>query len=264
MAAYPGPRRPATAVASLHAPDMEIEEVDGYQAGLATADFELAPGAHSVLVRVAARRDNRRVLADGSLRVCFAAEAGHTYAIIPRAFATGVGGGIWQPRIEDETVKAWVPSWPLGAEERTCTERSATPVFRIAWPLAQGRLAIANVTEQRAECFRQVKARVEAHWDPIEEYYRRDPAAPSLGMRKWATVLHVRLRADGSLADTQIVVPSGASLLDQIAVSAVQQAQPFPAPPPDLVKETGVVTIPLAFEIVAAGRQARAEPHPEQ
>jgi len=71
-------------------------------------------------------------------------------------------------------------------------------------------------------------------------------------MRKWATVLHVRLRADGSLADLQIVVPSGAPVLDQIAVSALQQAQPFPPPPADLVKETGVVTVPLAFEIVFA------------
>ena len=58
---------------------------------------------------------------------------------------------------------------------------------------------------------------------------------------------------------TQIVVPSGAPLLDQIAVSAVQQAQPFPAPSPDLVKRTGMVTIPLAFEVIAAGKQMDAE-----
>lgn len=73
-----------------------------------------------------------------------------------------------------------------------------------------------------------------------------------MGLRTWVTVLHVRLHADGSLADTQIVVPSGASLLDQIAVAAVEQDQPFPAPFADLVKEAGVVTIPLAFEVAAA------------
>jgi TonB family protein len=62
-----------------------------------------------------------------------------------------------------------------------------------------------------------------------------------------------------AIMGTQIVVPSGAPLLDQIAVSAVQQAQPFPAPSPDLVKLTGMVTIPLAFEVMAAGKQMDAE-----
>jgi len=49
-------------------------------------------------------------------------------------------------------------------------------------------------------------------------------------------------------------VPSGAPLLDQIAVSAVQQAQPFPAPSRDLVNRTGMLTIPLAFEVMSAGK----------
>ena len=227
---------------------MDIEEVDGYRGGWATDGFEVVPGTHAVGVRLLARRDHLQVESVTALRVCFAAEAGHTYAVEPRIIPTVRK---WLPRVADETANAWVPSQPLAADATTCTLEPAAPVFRIAWPIGQGGL-VAKAKAQRQECFQQVKARVEAVWNPIEEYGRRNPAAPNLGMRKWATVLHVRLRADGSLADLQIVVPSGAPVLDQIAVSAIQQAQPFPPPPADLVKETGVVTVPLAFEIVIA------------
>jgi TonB family protein len=258
LAAYPGPRRPAAEVARLHAPDMEIEEIDGYQAGLATGEFEVVPGTHSVLVRIVARRKNLRFGSDESLRVCFSSEAGHTYAILPRVRRTAVAGqGTWYPRIADETVNAWVLSQSLAAETTTCALKPERPIFRIAWPVGQGGLGEKALAE-RAECFQQIKSRVEALWDPVEAYGRRNSASPDLGMRKWATVLHVRLHADGSLVDTQIVVPSGAPLLDQIAVFAVQKAQTFPAPPPNLVKKTGVVTIPLAFEILTSGQQAVA------
>jgi TonB family protein len=244
-------------VARLHAPDLEIEEVDGYRAGLTTADFEIAPGAHSALVRMIARRNNMQFSSE-ALRVCFVAEAGHAYAVIPRVAATGVGQGRWLPRISDETVNAWVPSRSIEAEDTACAMQPVAPIFRIGWPVGDGNI-VSNAMEQRTECFQQVKARVEAHWHPVEEYGRRNPAAPDLGMRKWVTVLHVQLHADGSLVGTQIVVPSGAPLLDQIAVTAVQQAQPFPAPSPDLFKLTGMITIPLAFEVMAAGKQTDAE-----
>lgn len=75
LPAYPGPRRPAQTVARLHASDVEIEEVDGYRGGVTTADFEIAPGTHSALVRIMARRKNLEI-SSGALRVCFVAEAG--------------------------------------------------------------------------------------------------------------------------------------------------------------------------------------------
>jgi TonB family protein len=81
-----------------------------------------------------------------------------------------------------------------------------------------------------------------------------------LDVRKWVTVLHVQLRANGSLMGVQVAVSSGSDLLDQIAVSAVQEAQPFPAPSPDAVERAGMLTIPMAFEILAAGTQAEAKP----
>jgi len=258
LPAYPGPRRPAETVAHLHARDIEIEEVDGYRGGLTTGDFEIVSGTHSALVRIQARREHAEV-SSGSLRVCFVAEAGHTYAVIPRVAATGIGQRLWRPRIADETVNAWVQSKSLKAEKTTCSLPVMRPVFRIAWPLGNGNIR-SNAMEQRIEYFQQVKARVEARWSPVEEYARKSPASPDLGMRTWATVLHVQLRADGSLMDVRIAVPSGSPLLDEIAVTAVRQAEPFPSPSLDLVKQTGMTTIPLAFEITGAGKSARDNP----
>jgi TonB family protein len=250
MAAYPGPRRPAAEVAHLRAPDMDIVAVDGYQAGISTSEFDVAPGTHVVVAHIDGRRRNVRVSSEEPMRLCFAAEAGHSYAIIPRLL---VRQRMWYPRVADETTDGWVPVQMLATVTATCALEHAKPVFHIAWPVGQGGLR-AKATDERAACFEQVKERVESFWDPIEEYARRNPDGPALGMRKWATVLHARINADGSLADVQTIVPSGAPGLDEIAVAAVQQAQPFAPPPPELVKRAGIVTIPLAFEIMAAGR----------
>jgi TonB family protein len=251
VVAYPGPRKPAQAVARLHAPDFEIEEVDGYRSTWDAADFEIAPGMHIAQVRVNARRPRGEITSDGSLRVCFLAQAGHTYAIVPRAFATGVKHGVWYPHVADETSNVWAPSQPIGPTETVCALHKAQPILRIGWPVGGGDIH-ATAMDQRQECFQQVKERVQPHWKPMEEYARRNPTGPDLDLRKWATVLHVQLRADGSLVGVQIAVPSGSTLLDQIAVSAVQAAQPFPAPPAEAVERAGMLTIPMAFEIRTA------------
>ena len=156
-------------MARVHAPDMDIEEVDGYRGGWATDGFEVVPGTHAVGVRLLARRDHLQVESVTALRVCFAAEAGHTYAVEPRIIPTVRK---WLPRVADETANAWVPSQPLAADATTCTLEPAAPVFRIAWPIGQGGL-VAKAKAQRQACFQQVKARVEAAWNPIEEYGRR-------------------------------------------------------------------------------------------
>jgi TonB family protein len=258
LPAYPGPRRPPETVARLHARDLDIEEVDGYRGGATTPDFEVTPGTHSALVHVVARRDHAAFSSE-SLRVCFVAEAGHTYAVIPRVVATGIGRGRWIPRIADETGNAWVPSQSLNAEETTCPAPPSGPVFRIAWPIGMGSIRSRAMAE-RTEYFDQVKTHLEPRWRPIEEYARRGGGASELGMRTWATVLHVQLRADGSLISVQVAVPSGSSLLDEIAVAAVHRAEPFPAPAPELVKQTGMTTLPLAFEVSGAGRSATTSP----
>lgn len=256
LATYPGPRRPAAKVALLHAPDMEIEAVDGHPAGFATSEFEVAPGAHVVVARIDGRRRNVRVSSDESLRFCFSAEAAHSYKIVPLLLLRQRS---WYARVADETTNGWVPVQSLRPDTTACALEHPRPVFRLAWPIGRG--GIGNkARDERAESFHLIKSQVEMVWNPIEEYARRNPGGPDLGMRQWTTVLHLRLHADGSLADVQTVVSSGAPILDEIAVSAVRQAQPYPAPAPDLVQQSGVVTIPLAFEIMAGGTRAEAPP----
>jgi hypothetical protein len=67
------------------------------------SDFEIAPGMHVAQVRMAARRPRGEIISHGFLRVCFVAQAGHTYAMVPCAFATGVRHGLWYPQVADET-----------------------------------------------------------------------------------------------------------------------------------------------------------------
>jgi hypothetical protein len=70
-----------------------------------------------------------------------------------------------------------MPSQSVAAEATMCTLNPARSMFRIAWPIGLGGL-VAKAMEERAECFRQVKAAVEALWDPVAEYGRRNPASP--------------------------------------------------------------------------------------
>jgi hypothetical protein len=121
---------------------------------------------HSVFVRLDARRKQVEVAADQSLRLCFAAEAGHTYAVIPKVVVASSRQGRWYPRVADETANAWVWSLSLAADVPACPAQPSAPVFRIAWPLGQG--SIAHAIDTRAGCFAQVKAHVEPHWNPVE------------------------------------------------------------------------------------------------
>jgi TonB family protein len=248
--AYPGPRRPAQDVARLHARDFEIEEVDGYRSGWTSQDFELAPGTHMVLLRLSARRDRGGFWSEDSRRVCFVAEAGHSYAIVLRVLAAGARWVALGHRIADETSNGWVPSPALPPTETSCEHHMAQSSFRIGWPFGTGDIR-GTAMAKRQEYFEQLKKRVAARWSPLEEYARRNPSAPDLVTGTWGTGLHIQVKADGSLVGVQIAVPSGSALLDQIAVSAVQAAQPFPAPSPDAFERTGMLTIPMGFEVLA-------------
>ncbi|WP_210424666.1 TonB family protein [Marichromatium bheemlicum] len=56
-------------------------------------------------------------------------------------------------------------------------------------------------------------------------------------------LLHVSIRADGSLAQVRVVRSSGYDLLDQAAVRIVELAAPFAPFPPDIAAETDVLDI---------------------
>jgi hypothetical protein len=98
-----------------------------------------------------------------------------------------------------------------------------------------------------ATFFNRVKERVRDHWKPAEEYQRRDPTGKIYGGEDRYTLLQVALKADGSLAKPPLVVHTcGLDFLDDTAVEAFKEAQPFLNPPRKLV-EDGHGTVSFAF-----------------
>ncbi|MCG5053544.1 MAG: TonB family protein [Myxococcales bacterium] len=111
-----------------------------------------------------------------------------------------------------------------------------------------------------ASFFNRVKRQVRDHWRPAEEYRKRDPTFRIYGMRDRFTLLKVELKSDGSLASVGLDTPSGIDFLDDVAVEAFKQAQPFPNPPRQLVEEgSGLITFRFGFyfEIGGGGASPR-------
>ncbi|MGB5833078.1 MAG: energy transducer TonB [Thiohalocapsa sp.] len=61
-------------------------------------------------------------------------------------------------------------------------------------------------------------------------------------------ILHVAVRADGSLEGVRVVRSSGQELLDQAAVRIVELAAPFAEFPPDIAAETDVLDITRTWQ----------------
>jgi TonB family protein len=86
-----------------------------------------------------------------------------------------------------------------------------------------------------ASFFNRVKEQIRQHWHAAQEYQKRDPTGSLYGGKVRFTVLIVQLNANGSLAGVQLEKPSGVDFLDDVAVEAVKEAQPFPNPPQQLI-----------------------------
>jgi TonB family protein len=93
--------------------------------------------------------------------------------------------------------------------------------------------------------FNQVKRQVATCWNPEKEYYRGDPKGGSYGLRY--TELLIRLTADGHLISATLVKPSGLQFLDDAAIEAFKQGQPFSNPPPLLVEADGAIQFRFGF-----------------
>lgn len=103
-----------------------------------------------------------------------------------------------------------------------------------------------NTREWRyAAFFNRVKQAVAAKWDPNGRL-RAKNRSPGLNDR--LTTLHVSLRPDGSLADVYVAKSCGIDELDQEAVRAFEQAQPFSNPPAGLV-EGGAIRFAFGFTL---------------
>jgi hypothetical protein len=105
-----------------------------------------------------------------------------------------------------------------------------------------------------ATFFNRVKERVRDHWKPAEEYQRRDPTGKIYGAEDRYTLLQVSLKADGSLATVSVAHTCGLDFLDDTAVLAFKEAQPFINPPRKLVEAGhGTVTFGFGFFFEVSG-----------
>jgi protein TonB len=67
-------------------------------------------------------------------------------------------------------------------------------------------------------------------------------------------ILHVSVRADGSLERVRVVRSSGFSVLDDAAVRIVKLASPFAAFPPEIAKDTDVLDITRTWQFTSSNR----------
>ena len=105
-----------------------------------------------------------------------------------------------------------------------------------------------------ATFFNRIKERVRDHWKPAEEYQRRDPTGKIYGAEDRYTLLKVNLKADGSLDKVSVEHTCGLEFLDDTAVEAFKEAQPFLNPPHKLVEAGhGFVNFEFGFFFEVSG-----------
>jgi TonB family protein len=112
----------------------------------------------------------------------------------------------------------------------------------------EGEQTFLNTKEWKgASFFNRVKRAVAQHWNPGEVYRRRDPTGNIYGIKDRYTLVQVTLFADGSLKDRKILKPSGIDFLDEEAMGALEAAQPFPNPPPQIQDRDGLIRFAFGF-----------------
>jgi TonB family protein len=95
--------------------------------------------------------------------------------------------------------------------------------------------------------FNRVKKQVAEHWHPEEAYRRRDPTGAVYGRQNRYTELRIQLKPDGRLANVGVGLPSGLEFLDDEAIEAFKEAQPFPNPPHQLLEASGLINFRFGF-----------------
>jgi TonB family protein len=97
-----------------------------------------------------------------------------------------------------------------------------------------------------ASFFNRVKRQVAEHWHPDEVYRQRDPTGAVYGRKNRYTELRIQLKPDGRLSNVALAQPSGLEFLDDEAVEAFKEAEPFPNPPRQLI-ENGTINFGFGF-----------------
>jgi TonB family protein len=120
----------------------------------------------------------------------------------------------------------------------------------------EGDQTALNTRQTRyADFFTRVVHSVRQHWHAVDAHRQHDPYGHVYGVRDRVTVVDVTLNPDGSLDDIKVAQDSGVAYLDEAALKAFRDAQPFPNPPPGLRDPDGRIRFRFQFwlEIDGAG-----------
>jgi TonB family protein len=101
---------------------------------------------------------------------------------------------------------------------------------------------------ERALFLSGLRDSLQAEWRPKEVYYRLNTAGKLDESAVLLTLLQVRIRADGSIARTEVSRSSGLPALDAEAVNAFQRAQPLRRLPAVMVDKDGGFSVQLRFQ----------------
>ncbi len=98
--------------------------------------------------------------------------------------------------------------------------------------------------------YRRVRDQVSQYWDPRGAFAIGDPYGRQYGYRDRRTVVLVTLDCGGDLLSASLLEDSGASFLDEEAVTAIEQGAPFHNPPRDLCDaRRGVIRFTFGFYV---------------
>jgi TonB family protein len=165
------------------------------------------------------------------------------------------------PSADGTTAQLGKPQMPAGSEGAPGGQLSLTPsAAQLARAIGSGtqdalkdiddgdETALNSKKWRFASFFNRVKKQVQEHWHPDEVYRRRDPTGAIYGHTNRLTMLRVQLKPDGHLANVALDLPSGLEFLDDEAIQAFREAQPFPNPPRGLVDANdGLVNFQFGF-----------------
>jgi TonB family protein len=100
----------------------------------------------------------------------------------------------------------------------------------------------------------RVKETVARIWvqEVQDEAQRHDPNGQIYSYKDRRTVVEFSLDKMGEIRDVRLSVSCGVDYLDRTALDAFKRAERFPNPPPGLIGDQGVVTLPFAFTLLAA------------
>lgn len=108
--------------------------------------------------------------------------------------------------------------------------------------------------------YNRIKERIRQHWEPtirekVKMIFRQGRTIAST--KDHITQVMITLNNQGELENVEVVTPSGLEQLDDAAVDAFRDAQPFPNPPKGMVESDGKIRIRWDFVLEASTYQPR-------